>query len=113
MEGVEDVRMPPSVDRSLTLSMLDGGAGVYVCLYACVRSCVRGRSYAAVGGGYYNTATGRCVPPPRRIVFTLFCASVHVEPHAVAATRVFARGCAIGDVGSRPWAAATIMWRVP
>ena len=69
--GTVGVRAPPSVDRSLTLSMLDGGAGVCVCLYArvhscvrgrlclpvCVNACVRGRSYAIIGGGYGNQAS--------------------------------------------------------
>ncbi len=59
VEGGENVRAPPSMDRSLTLSMLDGGAGVCVCLCACVHSCVRCCSYAMVGGGYLNTASGR------------------------------------------------------
>ena len=58
MEGAEDVRAPPSGDSSLTLLMLDDGAGVCVCRYACVHSCVRGRSDAAVGGGNANTASG-------------------------------------------------------
>ncbi len=59
VEGAEDVRAPPSGDSSLTLSMLQDGASVCVSLYACVRSCVRGRSYATVGGGSSNIASGR------------------------------------------------------
>ncbi len=56
-EGAEDERAPSSVDRSLTLSMLNGGAGVCVCLCAYVHSCVRWRSYATISGGYGNQAS--------------------------------------------------------
>ena len=60
VERTEGVRAPPSVGRSLKLSpkrVFDVSAGVCVCL--CVHACVRGRSYATVGGGWNNMASGR------------------------------------------------------
>ena len=60
--GTQGVRALPSVGRFLTqfrrhACLTSAAASASACV--CVHACVRGRSYATVGGGWHNTAKGK------------------------------------------------------